>query len=56
MTKEQKIAALELIGDKLQNLGDECYDLGFEKLGNAIMDKGHDVYVQIEILQLQTTA
>lgn len=51
MDLAQKIGSLELIADKLQNLADECYDLGFTALGNTLIEQGNAVYVQIAVLE-----
>ena len=51
LTALEKITALELVTQKLQNLADELYDLGYTTLGNTLMEQGNAIFVQMAELE-----
>ena len=51
LTALEKIEALEIITQKLQNLADELYDLGYTTLGNNLMGQGNAIFVQMADLE-----
>ena len=51
LTALEKIEALELVTQKLQNLADELYDLGYTTLGNTLMEQGNAIFVQMAELE-----
>jgi len=51
LTAFEKIEALELVTQKLQNLADELYALGFTTLGNNLIDQGNAIFVEMAELE-----
>ena len=51
LTALEKITALELVTQKLQNLADELYDLGYTTLGNNLIEQGNTIFVQMAELE-----